>query len=213
MTEIIERILPEVANRKLADRADIYIEKGFFDLESARRYFGKVKSLGLPITAHVEQLSLFGGTDLALEFTPQSVDHVVYLSDDSIRRLAKSDTVAVLLPASDLYLKMAYPRARTLIDHGARVALSTDFNPGTSPTQDLSLIGVLARLEMKMSLPEVIAAWTFNSACALGKSGERGSLTKGKACDFICLDGHWRDLFYSVGHHPIQRVVRSGEIT
>ncbi len=206
MQKICGEILPRLVNEKLADRADIYIEKGFYSTGLARTYFETSKALNLPITAHVEQLSDFGGTALALEFNPQSVDHVVYIGPEVIATLAKMETTAVLLPASDFYLKMRYPPARELIDAGARVALSSDFNPGTSPTQDLSFVGVLARIEMKMTLPEVIAAFTFGGAAALGKHKQLGSLEPGKRCDFLTLEDGWRDLFYSVGHHPVDSV-------
>jgi imidazolonepropionase len=208
---IIDKVLPEVVREKLADRADIYIEKGFYDLELGRRYFEAVARFGLPITAHVEQLSEFGGTDLALQFKPQSVDHLVYLNENTIQQLSKSSTTAVLLPASDFYLKMRYPPARALIDGGARVALSTDFNPGTSPTQDLSFVGVLARIEMKMSLAEVITAFTYGGASALGYAHKLGSLERGKRADFSVFDGSWRELFYSVGHHPLSKLFRNAD--
>lgn len=211
MEQMVGETLPQIAREKLADRVDIYIEKGFYSLEHGRRYFEKARELGLPVTAHVEQLSEFGGARLALDFNPQSVDHVVYASDEDIARLARMDTVAVLLPASDLYLKMAYPRARRMIDSGVRVAVSTDFNPGTSPTQDLSLVGLLSRLEMKMTLPETLVAFTLGGAFALGLGHEVGSLTEGKRADFCVLDGRWRELFFSVGHHPVAQVFISGE--
>lgn len=203
---VMNDLLPKIAGEKLAERADIFIEKGFFTREQGARYFEKAKALGLDITAHVEQLSHSGGTSAAMSEGAVSVDHLVEINDSEISQLAKSQTVAVLLPASDFYLKMKYPRARALIDQGACVALSTDFNPGTSPTQELSLVGVLARIEMKMSLPEVLSAWIYGAAKALKKSDELGSLEVNKACDFICLDGHWRELFYSVGHHPVTQV-------
>lgn len=99
-----------------------------------------------------------------------------------------------------------------MIEQGVRVALSTDFNPGTSPTQDLSLVGVLARLQMKMSLPEVISAFTVGSSHALNLQNEYGSLEAGKAADFLVIDGSWRELFYSVGHHPVHQVYRQGAL-
>jgi imidazolonepropionase len=209
MKRICGEVLPRIAREGLADRADIYIEKGFYSADLARVYFEKLKDLKIPVTAHVEQLSDAGGTALALGFEPQSVDHIVYIGPEVIARLAKSATTAVLLPGSDFYLKMRYPPARELIDAGARVALSSDFNPGTSPTQDLSLVGVLARLEMKMTLPEVIAAFTVGGASALGEQSSHGSLLPGKRCDFVALDGSWRELFYSVGHHPVSSVWKS----
>ena len=107
-------------------------------------------------------------------------------------------------------MKMKYPKARELIDAGACVALSTDYNPGTSPTQDLSFVGVLARLEMRMSLPEVLSAWTIGAAHALEMGSKLGSLEEGKLCDFIVLDGSYRELFYSVGHHPVTSVWKEG---
>lgn len=212
MDLILSDVLPRVAREKLADRVDIYIEKGFFDLELARAYFEKAAELGLKPVAHTEQLSDMGGTGFVLQYQPQSVDHVVYLNPDAITQVAKSNTTAVLLPTSDFYLKMRYPPARELIQAGARVALATDFNPGTSPTQNLSFVGVLARLEMKMTLPEVIAAYTVGAAHALGLNASHGSLVKGKQCDFAVLDCSWRDIFYSVGRHPVRATYRSGEV-
>ncbi len=206
-----EKVLPRVAHEKLAERVDIYIEKGFFTLGQARKYMQKARDLGLGIAAHVEQLSEMGGTDLTLSFAPQSVDHLVFVNDATIRKITESSTTAVLLPGSDFYLRMQYPPARKLIDAGARVAISTDFNPGTSPTQDLSLIGVLSRLEMKMTLPEVLVAYTLGAASALGKARELGSLEVGKMCDFNMLSGSWRDLFYSVGQHPVESVFQAGQ--
>ncbi len=208
---MLNEILPQIAAEKYAERVDIYIEKGFFDLELAREYLQKASQLGLHIVAHSDQLSDFGGTDLALEFSPQSVDHAVYVNDRTIQRLSQSGTVGVLLPASDFYLKMRYPPARAMIEAGVCVAISTDFNPGTSPTQDLSFVGLLARMEMKMTLAEVICAYTFGAAKALGKSQDCGSLDVGKYCDFSVLNGSWQELFYSVGHHPVEAVYRSGE--
>lgn len=210
MRFICDEVLPQIARDKLADRVDIYIEKGFYTLDLAQEYFSAVRKLGLPVTAHVEQLSDTGGTQLALEFQPQSVDHIVYINEQVTAKIAKSETTAVLLPASDFYLKMRYPPARSLIDAGAKVALSTDFNPGTSPTQDLSLVGVLARLEMKMSLAEVLSAMTLGSACALNQQSRVGSIEAKKDCDFVSLDCAWNELFYSVGRHPVHSVVKAG---
>lgn len=206
---ICKEILPKV--KDVADRVDIYIEKGFFSPQQAERYFQQARLLGLEITAHAEQLSDSGGAAMSLNFSPQSLDHLVFVGEDVIDRIARSETTAVLLPTSDFYLRMAYPKARRLIDAGARVAISTDFNPGTSPTQDLSLVGVLSRLEMKMTLAETIVAFTLGGAHALGIQDNVGSLTIGKYADFVVLDGTWQELFYSVGHHPVWSVYKAAE--
>ena len=143
---------------------------------------------------------------------PGDADHVIQIQLPEIKKIAMSETTAVLLPAADLYMKCAYPPARALIDAGARVALATDFNPGTSPTQDINLVGLLARLEMKMTLPEVINAYTLGAAYALGKQKQRGSLEVGKDADFLCIDGAWTDLFYSAGSTLVRQVILDGKL-
>jgi imidazolonepropionase len=212
VTMMSDQVLPRIARERLAERVDIYIEQGFFSVAQAKIYLDKAQALGLKVTGHCEQLSQCGGTTELLAHQAQSIDHLVYVDPQQIEQLANSSTTAVLLPASDFYLRMQYPPARSLIDAGACVALSTDFNPGTSPTQDLSLVGVLARLEMKMSLPEVWNAYTLGAAYALGKEIQVGSLTVGKYCDFIVSSGAWSDFFYSVGEHPVENVYQSAEL-
>jgi len=204
----LEILLPKI--RKLSDRLDIWIEKGFFEKDLSRRYLQKAKELGFQIVIHADQLTLSGGTDLAIEMQARSADHVIQLQDREIQLLAKSQTTAVLLPLADLYMKCAYPPARKLIDSGARVALATDFNPGTCPSQDLALVGLLARLQMKMSLPEVIGAYTIGAAFALGLEDQIGSLEVGKSADFVCLKDDWSRLFYSAGEMPVERTFLAG---
>jgi imidazolonepropionase len=207
---LTDEMLPQI--RKLTHRVDIFIEKGFFSKESAKTYLQRAQALGFQLTIHADQLTLSGGTDVAMDLKALSADHVIQLDDDHIKRVAKSAVTAVLLPASDLYMKCAYPPARKLIDAGARVALATDFNPGTCPTQDLALVGILARLEMKMSLPEVIAAYTVGSAYALGLNDEIGSLAVGKSADFISTEQDWTSLFYSSGMMGIDEVYFKGQL-
>lgn len=211
LKECIE-LIPEIAKKKLASRVDIFIEKGFFTSKHAELYFKEAQKYGLNIAAHVEQMSLSKGLDMALKYKAQSIEHAVYSSTEQIQKLAKSKTVAVLLPASDFYLKMKYPPARKMIDKGVSVALSTDFNPGTSPTQDINFTGLLARLEMKMSLPEVITAWTVNAAAALGLQEKIGSIEVGKSADLAVFDCHWRELFYRVGEWPLAETWGQGQI-
>lgn len=204
------KILPTVVKGKLAERVDIFIERGFFTKAHAEKWFQAAQKLGLQVVAHTDQLSSGGGSVLAARHHALSVDHAVHLQPEEIGQLAKSDTTAVLLPTSDFYLQEAYPQARKMIDSGVRVALATDFNPGTSPSQNLSLVGVLARIQMKMSLAEVLVAYTYNAAAALGRQSHLGHLSAGACADFAVLSGSWRELFYEVGHHPINSVWRGG---
>lgn len=207
---LVTKVLPVVARQRLAERVDIFIEKGFFTPQDAQKWFKAARAAGMDLVAHVDQLTAGGGAKLAAQAGALSVDHCIHVTKEEIEVLAKSQTTAVLLPTSDFYLKVAYPNARALIEKGVRVALATDFNPGTSPTQDLSFVGVLARLEMKMSQAEVLCAYTLGGAYALNCADQAGSIEPGKSCDLAVIDGSWRDLFYQVGHHPVVGTYRSG---
>lgn len=210
---LAEEVLPVVKKKKLSQRVDIFIEKNFFEVPQAREYLSAAKRMGFEITIHANQLSLSGGAELALELGAQSADHVIHLTDETIQYFARNKTVAVLLPAADLYMKCPYPPARQLIDSGATVALATDFNPGTCPTQDLSLVGLLARLEMKMTLPEVFKAYTINAAKALGIDQEEGALQVGKRANFISTYAELTDFFYSAGSMPQHQLFIRGNKT
>lgn len=201
LNHLREKIFPRLKNRKnpLADRIDIFIEKGFFSAEAAKKYLEAATALGIPTTIHADQLTLSGGTELAVQLKSLSADHVLQISDREISLLAKSEVTAGLLPVADIYMKCPFPPARKMIDQGVRVALATDFNPGTAPSMDVSLVGLVARLEMGMSLPEVLSAYTVGAAHALGLQNEIGSLSAGKSADFICTKVEWTDLFYSPG--------------
>lgn len=208
---LTDKVLPVVARRKLARRVDVFIEKGFFPAEASERYLRRAQELGFEVLIHADQMSLSGGSDVAVRLGALSGDHLLQVTEKEIQNLAKSSVTGVLLPAADLYTKTNYPPARVMIDAGVRVALATDFNPGTSPTQDLNLVGLLARLEMKMSLPEVIGAYTVGAAHALNLQSEVGSLEVGKSADFVCIEQDWRTLFYSVGEAADKVVFSRGK--
>lgn len=199
---LAQKVLPVVKKKNLAARVDIFVENNFFEKAESLKYLQLASDLGFKLTVHANQLSLSAGADLAMQLGAQSADHVINLDDELIRRMAKSKTVAVLLPTADLYMKCAYPPARKLIDAGAKVALATDFNPGSCPSQDLSLVGLLARLEMKMTLPEVFKAYTINAAIALGLEAEEGTIEVGKRANFISTSSDLSDYFYSAGKTP-----------
>lgn len=211
INEIIEKTLPEIQKKKLAERVDVFVENGFYSLELAEKYAVAAQKMGFELTAHAEQLSRTGASALYARLRAASVDHLVCINKKDIQNLSKSETTCVLLPSSDFYLKINYPPARELIDAGACVALSTDFNPGTSPTLDLSFIGVLARLEMKMSLAEVFSALTVGAAHALGLQYKLGSLEPGKFCDFIVTNAELSDFFYQIGSHPVLQTIKNGK--
>lgn len=195
-------VLPVIKKKKLADRVDIFIEHGFFEKMESQAFLKQAANLGFALTIHANQLSLSAGAEVALNLNAKSADHLIFMNEGLIKAFSKSKTVAVLLPMADLYLKCAYPPARKLIDAGACVALATDFNPGSCPSQDLATVGLLARLEMKMTLPEVFKAYTHGAACALGIEAEEGRLEVGMFANFICTQAELADFFYSAGSTP-----------
>jgi imidazolonepropionase len=207
---LIQLQLPLLKKSGLAKRVDIFTEKGYFSLEVSRRYLREAKALGFDVVIHADQLTRTGATALAVELGAKSADHLLHLDDNDITKIAKSNVTAVLLPTSDLYMSTPYPPARALLDRGARVALATDFNPGSAPSQDLSLTGVIARAQMKMTLNEVLIAYTLGGAHALGLQAEIGSVEVGKFCDITVLNCEVEDLFYSVGQHTVSQTWRGG---
>ena len=211
LKDIVQNTLPVLKKKKLTNRVDIFVEKNFFEKSAAQKYLSAFQKQGFDVTIHANQLSQSGGAELAVELKARSADHVIHLSPEAILNFGKSKVVTVLLPAADLYMKCDYPPARKLIDAGATVALATDFNPGTSPTQDLMLVGLLARLKMGMTLPEVFKAYTINAARALGIESEEGSLEVGKSANFICTDADLNDFFYSAGTMPQHRLFIAGK--
>jgi imidazolonepropionase len=208
--ELIATYLPKIAKAKLAKRVDAFVENGYFSAETTRRYLAAAAQLGFTFSIHADQLTLSGGARLAIEMNASSADHLVQIGSKEIKALAASDVTCVLLPSSDLYMDCAYPKAREMIEAGARVAVSSDFNPGTSPSQDVALVGVLARIRMKMTLAETLVAYTVGAAHALGLEKQIGSLEVGKSCDFAVLTGSLEELFLDVGHMPIARTFCQG---
>ncbi len=180
VTAICQEWIPEVGKQKLAAFFDVFIEDGFFNIEQARKMISSAKDFGLRLKLHCDQFKDIGGTALGLEAGAVSIDHLDHISAENIRAFGKSKTVAVLLPGASLFAGTPYPPARQLIDAGARVALSTDFNPGTCPSRNLPLMTTLACTQMKMTIPEAIAGITYNAAAALGLEKRLGSLEPGK---------------------------------
>ena len=213
LKEILESTLPAIAKKKLADRVDMFVEEGYYSLEQAQKYFLEAQKLGFKFTGHADQLNRTGAGVFLASLGADSADHLVRVSKEDILRLSSSSTTCVLLPVSDFYLKISYPPARELIDAGARVALATDFNPGTAPSMNIEFVGLLARLEMKMSLPEVLVGLTYNGASALSLQNKVGALLPGWDCTFLTIKSSWRDLFYQIGRKSIENVYISGRIS
>lgn len=187
LEDLLRVQLPAVAREGLAEACDVFIDAGFYSLEEGRKILTEAKALGLKVKVHADELANTESAALAAEVGALSADHLLKVSDAGVRALAASETTAVLLPGTAFYLKAPHAPARKLLDAGARVAISTDFNPGTSMTLNLPAVLTIAALHLGMSRAELFAAVTYNAARALDLHGRKGSLEPGKDADFSVL--------------------------
>lgn len=211
--KICEEIIPLVARKKLAQFVDVFCERGAFTLEQSERIFAAARAYGLDTRAHVGQ---FTASRLAglLAHQPASLDHLDCVHDDDISLLARSETVAVLLPGVSYFLgHKQFADARRLIDAGVPVALATDYNPGTSPTPSLPFVMSLGCTHMRMTPAEAIAAATINAACALRLQARKGSIENGKDADLAVFDVRdYREIAYWFAWNRCDRMVVAGQV-
>ena len=210
--QIVNDILPAVANQKLARFCDAFVERGAFNAEQGERVLRAATTLGLTPRLHADEFTDGGGAALAVALHAASADHLMQISESGIAALAKSDTVANLLPATSFFLmSQRYAPARSLIDAGAIVSLSTDCNPGSSMTESMSTVIQLATLQMKMTVEESLTAATLNGAHSLRMAEEIGSIEVGKRADIVFLDApNYLHLVYHFGVNLVTAVMRDG---
>ncbi len=211
---VVEEMLPVVARRGLAEFCDVFCEEGVFSVEQTRRILLKAKELGLRLKVHADEMAPLGGAELAAELGATSADHLMAVSDQGICDLARSDTVAVLLPATTFCLMgERYAPARRMIEQGVAVALATDFNPGSSPVNSLQVVMGLACRQLKMRPAEVITAVTINAAHAVGRAAAVGSLEVGKKADMVIFDApNHLYLMYRFGTNLVETVIKNGKV-
>ncbi len=210
--EIINKMLPHIAEQKLAEFCDGFCEATAFTSEEIDSIFSAAKKLGLKLKLHTEQFNNVGGLNVALNHSAVSVDHLEVLDDTDIEKLCSSDTVAVLLPGVSFFLNYQYAPARKLIDNDAVVALATDYNPGSSHISSLALVMSLAALKMGMSIEETISAVTINAAKALDLQKSVGSIEPGKKADFAVFDcNEYADIVYAIGKNLNCMTIKNGE--
>jgi imidazolonepropionase len=210
---VCKEMVPAAARRNLAQFVDVFCDKGAFTAEESEQVFEAAVKHGLSVRAHVGQLS---ETRLAplLRFNPASFDHMDHVNSDDIAPLAKSNTVATLVPGANYFLGLKdYPDARRLIDAGVAVALATDYNPGTSPTLSMPMAMSLACTHMKMSPAEAIVASTINGAHALRLADRKGSIEPGKDADLaIFAVSDYREIPYWFGANHCAMTLLNGAV-
>lgn len=198
---IVDEMLPRVAAEGLAEYCDVFCERGYFDVETARRVLRAAKDRGLRLRLHADQLTNSGGARLAAELGATTADHLEQTEEEGIASLLAAKVQPVLLPGSVYSLgKTRYPRAREMVDRGLAVVLATDFNPGSSPTPSLPMVLSLAATQMKMTPAEGVTAATINAAYSLQRGDRIGSLEEGKLANFAIFECEdYRELAYYFG--------------
>lgn len=214
ITLLLEQLMPEVVNERLAQFCDVFCDRGAFTLAQTRQILAEGKLQGLAPRVHAEQLSRTGAAQLAVELEAASCDHLEQVNKADIRALGKSNTVATLLPGCDFHLGWKkYAPARKLIDAGAIVALATDYNPGTSPTVSMPIILSLACTQLRMTPAEAIVASTINGAYALRRERSVGSLEVGKQADLAVFDvADYREIPYYFGVNHCWMTMKQGRV-
>lgn len=210
---IIDRVLPEVAARNLAEFCDIFCEQHVFSIDQSRRLLEKARDFGLKSKFHADEIVQSGGAELAAELQAVSADHLLQASDQGIDAMAKAGVIATLLPGTAFGLKEPYARGRNMIDRGCAVSLATDLNPGSCFSESIPLIMALATLYMGLSVEEAVTAMTINGAAALDRQESIGSIDVGKKGDLIVLEfPSYRFIPYHLGVSTVEKVIKSGEL-
>ncbi|MED4572193.1 imidazolonepropionase [Brevibacillus agri] len=210
---VIEQMIPEVARRKLAVFNDVFCERGVFTPEQSRRILEAGMRHGLLPKIHADEIEPYEGAELAASLGAVSADHLLRASDRGIELMAKAGVIAVLLPGTAFFLMAESANGRKMIDRGVAVALSTDCNPGSSPTVSLPLMMNLGCLKMGMTPAEVLTAATINAAHAIRCAHEVGSIEVGKKADIAIFDvPDFMTLQYRYGVNHVDTVIKKGTV-
>ncbi|XP_067110694.1 probable imidazolonepropionase [Osmerus mordax] len=217
--DILQVQLPELRERITAgalrvDNIDVFCEQGVFDLSATRAILQAGKDMGLNINFHGDELHPMNSAQLGAELGALAISHLEEVTDEGIAAMATAKTAAVLLPTTAYILRLPQPRARDMLEAGVVVALGSDFNPNAYCCS-MPMVMHLACVNMRMSMPEALAAATINAAYALGRSHSHGSLEVNKHGDLLVLNAtRWEHLIYQLGGHQelVRYVVISGNV-
>jgi imidazolonepropionase len=210
---LCKRLLPYIAQRRMAKFCDAFCDQGYFSIEQCRKIFEAARSLGMNIKIHADQLSHTGATKLAAEFGALSADHLENIDEAGILSLKSSGTVATVLPGVPFFLHYGYPPARKIIDGNVPLAIASNFNPGSCMSYSMPLMMTIACTQMSMSLEEAISAVTLNGAAALGLSEKLGSIEIGKQADILLFNvPNYKYIAYHFGTNLVTKVIKRGTV-
>ena len=209
---MITEMLPEIKKKQLAAFTDVFCEEGVFTKEQAKRLLSAARKSGFGLKIHADEIVSTGGAELAAELGAVSADHLLAISAQGICDMAKSETIATLLPCTAFCLNKPYAPARKMIDAGCAVALASDYNPGSCFTNSIPLMFALAVIHMGMTLEEALCALTLNGAAAVGMEKEIGSIEVGKKADLVVLSApKYEFLVYHTAKNLVCEVIKNGK--
>ena len=188
VAKVVDEMIPEVGREQLADYVDVFCDEGFFTPADMARILDAAARWGLRPKVHVDELSATGGLPVAVERGALSVDHLENMPEDEFAALRGSQAMPTVLPGTSFFLNMPYAPARKMIDSGLPLALASDYNPGSTPSGDMKFVVSLACIKMRLLPAEAINAATINAACAMGLSGDYGSIATGKVANFFITE-------------------------
>lgn len=206
---IIHQMLPVIAEEKLADFMDVFCERNYFSVEEMNQLLAAGKAIGLVPKVHVNQFSVLGGVQAAVNFGALSVDHLEESTDEDITALKGSGCMPTFLPGCSHFISIPYGNARKFMDEGLPVALASDYNPGTTPCDNLQQIFSLACVKMKMTPEEALNALTINAAYAMGISATHGTISLGKSTPIILTKPieNLAYIPYAFGENHVDRLI------
>jgi imidazolonepropionase len=208
---LIQEMIPAVVRQGIARYCDVFCEEGVFSISRSRRILTAAREAGLGVKIHADEVHDLGGAALAAEMGAVSAEHLLSAGDSGIAAMAKSGTIAVLLPGTAYSLRKPYARARYMIDSGVPVAIATDCNPGSCFTESMPFVFGLSVMNMEMTPEEALTASTLNAAYTIGMADRVGSLEPGKQADFLILDGETPAILaYHAGVSPVIAVYKKG---
>jgi imidazolonepropionase len=210
---VVDEMLPAVTERRLAEYVDVFCEEGVFSVAQARRVLAAGARRGLRAKFHADEFVTLGGAELAAELGALSADHLLKARVEAVAKMKAAGVTATLLPGTAFFLGLPYAPARRFLETGVRVALASDFNPGSSMGPNLQLVMTMAVSQMKMSPEEALLGVTLHGAYAMGLEQEVGSLAPGKQCDLLLAEvPSWRHLAYFYGVNHANRVFKRGRL-
>lgn len=214
MDFMLNKVMPYISAHQLAEFMDVFCEEGVFSPEQSKILLTAGSKMGFKLKIHADEIIPLQGAELAAELKAVSADHLLAASDEGMQAMKEAGVTAVLLPGTSFYLMLnKYAQARKMIDMGIRVALASDYNPGTCPCENLQTIMTFACFGMHMTPAEILPAMTINAAHAIDRSGSIGSLEQGKQADIIILNApNWDYVIYHYGINHVDKVIKNGRV-